>query len=150
MNKKKALIKGVYYVEVSGYGGKLVTWEVVEYHVTEEGQDHDEIGLQGFDFGFFTKTGRGVVIEGLRQYPYLMMVMNIWTGNQKNQLININIRVDKDNGKSVGKVNGQAWKVCWFSSNEFQKNIGCPVSYPTFYLGGEAMVKGRDTKINYK
>ena len=32
-------------------------------------------------------------------------------------------------------VNGQAWKVLWFSSNGFWKNIGCLISNPAFGLG---------------
>ena len=32
MNKKPFMIKGVYYMEVSGSDGKKIVWEMVEYH----------------------------------------------------------------------------------------------------------------------
>ena len=38
MKKKKVLIKGGYYVEVSSYDGNKVLWEVVDNHVFEEGK----------------------------------------------------------------------------------------------------------------
>ena len=47
-------------MEVTGYDGKKFLWEVVDDHVVEEGNEHDEIGLRGFDFNFFTEDeGRG-------------------------------------------------------------------------------------------
>ena len=40
-------------MEVVGNDKKKVLWEVVDNHVVEEPTDHEEIGLQGFDFNFF-------------------------------------------------------------------------------------------------
>ena len=37
-NEKEALVKGGYYVGVSGYYGKKVLWELVDNHVVEEGK----------------------------------------------------------------------------------------------------------------
>ena len=37
------LIKGGYYVEVSGSDGNKVLWEVVDDYVVEEGKENDEI-----------------------------------------------------------------------------------------------------------
>ena len=34
----KILFKGGYYVEVSGYDGKKIIWEVVDNHVVDEGK----------------------------------------------------------------------------------------------------------------
>ena len=48
LNENKKLVKGRYSVEVVGYDGKKVIWEVVNDHVVEEPTDHEEIGLQGF------------------------------------------------------------------------------------------------------
>ena len=84
----------------------------------------------------FDKVEEGVVGEGLSQYLYLLMFMNLRPGHLKNQLESINIKVDKDNGKSVGMVKGRARKFWRFSRNEFWKNIGCLVSAPNFGLGG--------------
>ena len=47
---KEALIKGGYYMEVSGSERKKAPWYVKDNHVVEEGKEHDEIGLRGFDF----------------------------------------------------------------------------------------------------
>ena len=49
------LIKGGYSVEVFSYYGNKVLWEVVDDHVVEEGNDHDEIGLREFDFNFLSE-----------------------------------------------------------------------------------------------
>ena len=37
----------------------------MNYHVVEEPTDHEEIGLQGFDFNFSMKMGRGLLEKGL-------------------------------------------------------------------------------------
>ena len=46
VNEKENIIKGGYLVEVFVSDGKEVLWEVVDNHVVEEWNDHDEIGLQ--------------------------------------------------------------------------------------------------------
>ena len=53
------LIKGGYSVEVFSYYGNKVLWEVVDDHVVEEGNDHDEIGLREFDFNFLSEDEQG-------------------------------------------------------------------------------------------
>ena len=61
----------------------------------------------------------------------------------------MNIKVDEDNGKALGMVNGRYRKVQRFSRNEFRINIGCLVSSPTFGLGGSRMWdKEEAQKIN--
>ena len=47
--RERVLIRDGYYVEVSVSDGKNILWEVVEYHVVEEGKENNEIGLRGFD-----------------------------------------------------------------------------------------------------
>ena len=56
-----------------------------------------------------------------------------------NRLKMMNLKVNEDNGKSLGIVNGCHRKIWRFSSNEFWKNIGCLVSDPNFSLGGLRM-----------
>ena len=53
VNENQKLIKGGYLVEVFGYDGKKFFWEVVDDHVIEEVNDHDEIALQGAYFNLF-------------------------------------------------------------------------------------------------
>ena len=45
-------------MEVSVSDRKKVIWEVVDNHVVDDGNNHDEIGLQGVDFDSFRKTRR--------------------------------------------------------------------------------------------
>ena len=59
-------------MEVVGNEEKKVIWEVVDNNVVEEPTDHEEIGLQGFDFNDFDEDEEGVVREGSREFPYIM------------------------------------------------------------------------------
>ena len=77
--------------------------------------------------------------EGLSEYHYLLILMKIWRGYWKNQLENTDIKVDEEDGKFVGMVNGRASTFLWFPCNEFWENVGCLVSYPTFVLGGTSL-----------
>ena len=125
MNEREALIKGGYYVEVVGSDRKTFLWGVVDDHVVEEGNDHDEIRLLGFGFNFFDEDEEGVGRKEVREYPHLLMLTNLWPGDWKNRLETMNMKVDEDNSKYVGMMNGQ--------------NIGCLVSDPTFGLGGSRL-----------
>ena len=118
---------------------KKVLWEVVDDHVVEEPSDHEELGLQGFDFNVFDKYEEGVVREESSEFPYLLMLIKIWPGDCTSQLNRINRKVDEDNGKALNKCNVRYRKVRHFSSNEFWKNIGCLVSAPTFGIGGSRL-----------
>ena len=62
---------------------------------------------------FLTKTRGegGGVKERLSYNPYIFMSMEIWPGDWKNQLERMNMKVDEENGKAMGMVNGQAWRV---------------------------------------
>ena len=104
-------------MEVSGSNGKKVILEVIDDHVAEERKYHDEIGLQRFDFNLFGKYKKGVVSEVLSEYPYLIMLMKLWPGDWKNQLERTNMKLDEENDKSAGMVNGQDRRVWRFSSN---------------------------------
>ena len=74
-----------------------------ENHFVEEPTDNEEIGLRGFDFDFFDEDEEGVVREGYSEFPYLLMLINIWTGNWNTQLNSVNQKVDEDNGKALVK-----------------------------------------------
>ena len=87
------LNKSLYYVEVSVSDGKKVLWELVDDTVVEEGKDNYEIGPRGFGFNLFGKDEEGVVREGLSEYKYLLILINIWPGEWKNQLEMMNIKV---------------------------------------------------------
>ena len=83
----------------------------------KEGNGHDEIGLRGFDLNLFGEYEETFGGEGLSEYPYLLILMDLWPGDWNNQLKRINIKVDEDDGKSVGMVNGRYRKFWRFSIN---------------------------------
>ena len=55
------MVKGSYLVEVSNKDRKKVIWEIVDDYVVEEGVEHEELGLQGFDFNLFDEEREGCV-----------------------------------------------------------------------------------------
>ena len=112
---------------------------MIEDHVVEDNTDHDEIRLWGFDFNFFDRDKKGEVREGSTEFPYLLILMKLWTGYWKNQSKKMNLRVDQENGKEMFIGNGWYQKICRFSSNAFWKKIGCLISDPTFGFGGSRL-----------
>ena len=115
MNEKGGLIKGGYSVEFFGSCGKKVLWKVVYDHGVEEGNDSDEIGLRRFDFNLFEKDEEGVGREGLSEYPYLLILMDLWPGDWKKRSKRKNMKVGEGSGKNLGMVNGRYRKVRRFS-----------------------------------
>ena len=78
--------------------------------------------MMRYDFGgllliFLMKTRGGVGKELLIEYPYLLILIKIWPGYWNNQSESMNKKVDEDNGKSAGMMNGQARNVWRFLSN---------------------------------
>ena len=74
--------------------------------------------------------------EVLSEHHYLLMLMELWYGDWNIQLERMNTKVDEDNSKATGMVNGGYLKVRQFSNNEFWKNIGGLISASTFGIGG--------------
>ena len=50
---KEALVNVGYSVEVSDKDGQKIILEAVNDHVVEEGFEHEELSLHGFDFNLF-------------------------------------------------------------------------------------------------
>ena len=80
VNNKEQLVKGKYSVEFVGHDKNKVLWEVVDENVVEEPSDHEDIGLQGFNFNIFDEDEEGVVREGYSE-PYLLILIKIWPGD---------------------------------------------------------------------
>ena len=80
MNEKGKLVNGECLVEVVGHDRKKVIWEVVENNVVEEATDNYEIGLRALNFNIFNEDEKGVGREGSSEFPYLIMLINIWPG----------------------------------------------------------------------
>ena len=53
------MIKGRYLVEVYDKYVKRIIWEFVDDHVVEEGFEHEDLGLQGFDLNLFNEERDG-------------------------------------------------------------------------------------------
>ena len=59
--EKEVLVKGGYLVEVSDNDRKKLIWEVFDNHVVEEGFEHEELGLWGFNFNLSDEETEGCV-----------------------------------------------------------------------------------------
>ena len=80
------LVKGGYLVEVFDKDRNTVIWEVVDEHVVEEGVEHEEVGLQGFDFNLFDEE-RGVCVgENVKELTYLLMLTKLCLGDLEDQI----------------------------------------------------------------
>ena len=60
-----------------GSDKKKFLWEVVDNHVVVEVNDHDEIGLWGFDINFFDRDEEEVYSEEFVEYPHLLMLIKL-------------------------------------------------------------------------
>ena len=77
------------------------------------------------------------------------MLMRLWPGDCKDQLHQMNNKVDEENGRGGIQYNGRFRKLWRFSRNEFWKNIGCLLSAHTFGLGG-LRLREKDPNIGGK
>ena len=75
------MVKGGYSVEFSEKDGKKVIWKVVDNHVVEEGVEHEELGLRGFDFNLFDEEMEGSVGYDVKELTSLLMLMTLWLGD---------------------------------------------------------------------
>ena len=48
-SEKEALVKGGSSVKFDEKDGRKVIWDFVDDHVFEEGVEHEELGIRGFD-----------------------------------------------------------------------------------------------------
>ena len=134
--KEEAFVKGGHLVEVYNKDGKKVIWEVVDEHVVEEGVEHEEIVLQGFDFDLFNEEREGCVEDHVKELPYLLIFMKLWPEDWEDQIEQMNKKVDEENGRGWTQENRQFWKLWRFSRNELWNNIGYILSATTFGLVG--------------
>ena len=81
-------------MDVVDHDKKKVIWEVVDNHVIEDPSDHEDIGLQGFDFNIFDEDEEGVVREGCSEL-YLLILIQLWPGDWISRLKRMNQKVDE-------------------------------------------------------
>ena len=60
------LVEGGYLIKVTDKDGKRLIWEVIDDHVVEEGVEHEELGLLGFDFNLFDEDREGCVGDNVK------------------------------------------------------------------------------------
>ena len=104
--------------------------------MVDEGVEHEELGLQGFNFNLFDEKREGCVGEDVKELPYLLMIIKLWPGDWEDQLYRINKKVDEDNGRGGTQENGRFRNLWQFSRKKLWNNIGCLLSEITFGLGG--------------
>ena len=66
--------------------------------MVEEGFEHDELCLRGFDFNLFDEEMEGCVGGDVKELPHLLIIMKLWPGDLKEQLHQMNKKVDEDKG----------------------------------------------------
>ena len=108
---KQALLKGGYLVGFYDNYGKKVILEVVDKHVVEQGVEHQELGIRGFDFNLFDEDMEVYVKGDVKELPYLLMLVKLWHGYLKEQIYRINKNLDKDNGRGGNQDNGRFQKL---------------------------------------
>ena len=58
--------------------------------MVEEGVEHEELGLRGFDFNLFNEE-RGVFVGGdVKWLPYFSMIMKLWPGYLEDHIDRVN------------------------------------------------------------
>ena len=62
--------------------------------MVEGGVEHEELGLKVFGFNLFYEEREGRVGGNVKEFPYLLMFMKLWTGDWEEQLCRINKKVD--------------------------------------------------------
>ena len=118
---------------------KKVIWEVGNNHVVEEGVEHEELGLRGFDFYLFHEERGGYVGNDVKYFPYLLILIKLWPRHWEDQINRMNKKVDEDNGRGDPEWNELFQKLRRFSRNGFWKKNGCILSAPTFGLRGSKL-----------
>ena len=69
------MVKGGYLVDIYEKDRGELIWEVVNDHVVEEGFEHEELGVRGFEFNLFDEEREGCVGDDVKELPYLLMLL---------------------------------------------------------------------------
>ena len=66
--------------------------------MVEKGVEHEELGLRDFVFDLFYEEREVCVGEDVKEFPYLLMIMNLRPGDWEEQLGRMSKKVDEENG----------------------------------------------------
>ena len=80
IQRRRRWLKGGYSVELYENDRKKVILKVVDDHVVEEGFEHEELVVQGFDVNLIYEEREGCVGDDVKELPYLFMLMKLWPG----------------------------------------------------------------------
>ena len=80
------MVKGGYLVDVTDKDRRKVNWEVVDNHVVEAEVEHEELSIRGFDFNLFDGYREGCVGDDVKEFTYLLMIINLWSRDWEEQL----------------------------------------------------------------
>ena len=86
-------------VEINEKYREKVICEIINDHVDEEGVEHEDQGLQGFDFDLFDEEREGCVGDDVGELTDLLMLTMLWPGDWWEQLDRMKNKVDQDNGR---------------------------------------------------
>ena len=76
-------------------------WTCVKDHIAEKKEQYKFIGVCGFDYKLFEEDDSGVTREALDGYPYLMHLVQLWTGDWVKQMAKMNESVGMKNRLTV-------------------------------------------------
>ena len=74
--------------------------------MVEEGVEHEDLGLQSFDFNLFDEEREGCVGYNVKYFTYILMLIKLLPRYWEDQLYRINKKVDEDNGRGGTQENG--------------------------------------------
>ena len=104
--------------------------------MVEEGLEHEELGLRGFDINLLDEEMEVCVGEDVKEFLYLLMIMKLWTGDEEDYINRMSKNMYKDNGREGTQENGQFWKIQRFSRNKYWKTLGVFYQHIPLALGG--------------
>ena len=84
------MIKRDFLVSVPHPKGGSIVWTCVKDHITNENEDHKDIGLRGFDYKLFEVEEGGGTKKVLDDHPYLKHIIHLWPGDWVKQMTKMN------------------------------------------------------------
>ena len=87
--------------------------------MVEDGVEHEELGLHGFDFDASDEEREECVGDDVKELPYIIIFMKLWPGDWEEQLNQLNKKLDEENERGGTQENGRFRNLRPFSRNEF-------------------------------
>ena len=120
------MIKREFLVSVTHPKGGRIVWTCVQYHIINEKEKCEAIGLHGFDYKLFEEEEGGSNREGLDGHPYLKHIIQLWTGDRVKQMEEMNEAIGTNNRLTMDGGNKELART--FRRRDFWKYIGFVLS----------------------